>query len=90
VEITQRTLHAQVGGWFRHAILRFRTVSYPAPNAFFPYTFGFKVLEEVVGDARRVPRGAHHSAPSLPCMSKVNDHRHHGSPTPRVLVTPIS
>jgi len=86
----QRTPDEQVGGWFTDAILRFRTVSYPAPNAFFPYTFGFKVLEEVVGDARRVPRGTHHSPPPLPCMSKVNHHRHHGSLTPRVLVTPIS
>ena len=62
----------------------------PRPNAFFPCTFGFKVLDEVVGDARRVPRGAHNSPPSLPCMSKVNDHSHHGSPTPRVLVNLIS
>ena len=52
VGITSAHRHQEVGGWFRHAILRFRTVSAPAPNAFFPYTFGFKVLEEVVGDAR--------------------------------------
>ena len=47
-----------------------------------------RVLDLDARDARRREESVARSA--IKAADAINDHRHHGSPTPRVLVTPIS